>query len=64
METIEIVIDTRGEVRMTTKGFKGAACQAATKPFEDVLGGKTTETLTGEYYEKPIENKLKVGGGR
>ena len=61
METITVTIHN-GQVKIETKGFKGSACQIATKGIEAALGGAESETLTPEFYQKPIENKLKVGG--
>jgi hypothetical protein len=52
-----------GEVTIKASGFKGGACDAATKAFEDVLGGGGKKTRTGEYYEEAGEPKIKLGGG-
>lgn len=50
-----------GQVEIKAEGFKGAACDAATKAFEEVLGGPGKKTRTSEYYEKENTNKLKLG---
>ena len=42
-----------GKVEIEAKGFTGSACEAATKAFEDVLGGNITEKKrTADYYKK------------
>lgn len=43
-----------GEYTVTAKGFKGKACQAATKKILAALGGEGTEKLTAEYFERPV----------
>lgn len=52
-----------GNVEVETKGFKGAGCDAATKAFEEVLGGDvTSKKRTSEFYEKEPTVRLKAGG--
>lgn len=52
-----------GDVEIKTTGFKGAACEAATKAFEEVLGGTITKkNRTGEYYEKENVVRIQQGG--
>ena len=49
-----------GEVEIATAGFKGPACEAATKAFSDVLGGQTkNKKRTADYYAKDDKVKLK-----
>jgi hypothetical protein len=50
MKTIEIVIDAKGDVRLQTKGFTGAACRDASALLERALGESTAEQLTPEFY--------------
>ena len=40
MKTIEFTLKPGGEVVIEPKGFVGKACLAATKPYEDALGGR------------------------
>lgn len=38
-------------------GFSGQSCKSATKPFEEVLGGKVTDKK-----DKPPETTVRIGG--
>jgi hypothetical protein len=52
-----------GNVTIKAIGFKGTACEAATKAFEEVLGGEVVnKTRTADYYEEVEEPKIKIGG--
>jgi hypothetical protein len=48
---IEIVVSSRGETRLQTKGFAGAACREASKFIEDGLGQRAGEELTSEFHQ-------------
>lgn len=62
MEQIIFTIHN-GTVTIKPLGFKGPACEAATKVFEDVLGGEITKKArTSEFYEEVEEPKVKIGG--
>ncbi|EIQ01081.1 Protein of unknown function (DUF2997) [Opitutaceae bacterium TAV1] len=51
-----------GQVELEAKGFKGGACEAATKAFEEVLGGTVSnKKRKTEYYEKEPVVHLKAG---
>ena len=47
---IEIIVSPQGETTVTTRGFAGSSCQAASKLIEQALGQRTGERLTGEFY--------------
>ena len=51
MKSIEILINSQGEVILQTKGYAGSSCQAATKALEEALGLKAREKLTAEFYQ-------------
>ena len=51
MRQIIVDISPTGETKVTTRGFFGAACKAASKWLEDLLGKRTSETLTAEYHQ-------------
>lgn len=53
-----------GEVKIEASGFKGGACDAATKAFEEILGGPGEKKRKSEYYEKPDQIHLNAGGAR
>ena len=52
-----------GQVEIKSSGFKGGACDAATKAFEEVLGGTGKKTRTSEYYAKE-DNVVRLGVGK
>ena len=61
MKTVTFIIGG-GEVEVESSGFKGAACDAATKAFEDVLGGTPkTKKRKAEFYEKEPTVTIKAG---
>ena len=47
---IEIVVSSKGETTVTTKGFAGSACRDASKFIEQALGQRTGEQLTAEFH--------------
>ena len=51
MKTIEITIDPQGQSTVQTKGFAGASCRDASRLIEQALGERSSETLTGEFYQ-------------
>ena len=63
MKTVIFEI-ANGEVQIKASGFKGGACDAATKAFEEILGGAGKKARTSEYYEKPPAEHVKIGGAR
>ena len=57
-----IFVISNGQVELEAKGFKGGACEAATKAFEDVLGGKiSNKKHKAEFYDKSPVVQLKTG---
>jgi hypothetical protein len=60
---IEILISPTGETTVQTKGFAGAECQQASEFLEKALGQKTSERLTGEFYQQQVQQQeLRQGG--
>jgi hypothetical protein len=57
MRTIEIIVQPDGQTKIETKGFVGSECQEATKFLEKVLGQRTSEQLTAEFYANVTEQK-------
>lgn len=51
MKTIEIIVSPQGETRIETKGFFGAECREASRPFEQALGRRDIEKLTAEFHQ-------------
>jgi len=48
---IEIIVSPKGEATVTTMGFAGASCQAASKFIAQALGQRTGERLTAEFHQ-------------
>jgi len=55
MKTIIVSVENTGEVQIETTGFKGKACEAATKALETAMGVKTNSRKKPEYHaeDKP-----------
>jgi hypothetical protein len=51
MKTIEIIVDTKGECSVQTKGFSGSTCRDASKAMEQALGIVQSDTATAEMYQ-------------
>ena len=47
---IEVVVSSKGETTVQTKGYAGADCLQASKFLEQALGVSSTDRRTGEYY--------------
>jgi hypothetical protein len=61
-QTIEITVDTKGDVTVQTKGFTGSGCRAASQFIEKALGERTSEKLTAEFHQTQTEvQPLKQG---
>ncbi len=50
MKVIEVIVSTRGEMTIQTRGFAGSDCQQATKALEAALGAKLSDQATAEFY--------------
>jgi len=50
MKVIEVVVSSRGETTIQTRGFAGAECQQATQAMENALGVKVADQPTAEFY--------------
>lgn len=51
MKTIELTISLTGATSITTKGFAGSGCKAATAALEKSLGVATSDVNTAEFYQ-------------
>jgi hypothetical protein len=49
---IEITVSPNGETTIETKGFSGSACRDASRAIESLLGQRTSEQLTSEFYQQ------------
>ncbi len=50
MRTIEIIIDSKGDASLQTKGFVGPACREASRNLEQALGVVEADNPTAEMY--------------
>lgn len=51
MTRIEVIIGSKGETTVQTKGFVGASCREASRFLEQALGQRTGEQLTAEFHQ-------------
>jgi hypothetical protein len=54
MRTIEVTVSPEGEVKIAAVGFKGNACEKATKALEEAMGIPGKRTKTPEYDAKEV----------
>lgn len=60
-EEIIVAVAPDGSVNITTKGFKGTSCKAATKALEEALGVVVTDTPTPEMHmQQQMQTKAKA----
>ena len=60
MKLIEIIIDTKGQTKVETRGFTGGECREARKFIEEALGQRAGEKLTPEFYQdQALDQQLK-----
>ena len=57
-QQIDVVIDTNGDIVVSTKGFTGKSCQEATAQLEKALGAVTSDKPTAEMHN-PVANIIK-----
>ena len=61
MQSIDIVIEPNGDVKVEGKGFAGGDCVKFTKGIEDALGDQTSRVLKPEFR---LVAAKKVGAAR
>lgn len=67
MKVIEIIVQPDGRTRVETRGFAGSECRQASALVEQALGQRTSERLTGEFYQQqqqPQQQTAKENGSR
>jgi hypothetical protein len=52
---IEIVVDSKGNSKVETKGFAGAECVEASKFIEQALGKETNRRTTAEFFSANVK---------
>jgi hypothetical protein len=56
IKTMELVISPVGETQIQTRGFTGSSCREASRFLEQALGTRSSEKLTGEFYQQASES--------
>ncbi|QDU27234.1 hypothetical protein ETAA8_23210 [Anatilimnocola aggregata] len=64
MPTIEVIVSPQGATQVTTRGFAGTGCQAASQSLEAALGLRQAEQLTPEFYQQQATNLAQSQGQR
>jgi len=62
--TIEIIVDPKGKVAVSTRGFAGSSCRQASRFVEEALGQRLDERLTAEFHQSETsveQQKLREG---
>jgi hypothetical protein len=60
-KTIEVVVNTGGEIKIDAVGFKGADCERATAFLEKALGNVKGRTKKPEYHQR-AQTRQRLGG--
>lgn len=61
--SIEVIIDSKGNVKTEAKGFVGGECLKATKNLEEALGKVENRKMKPEAAkQRSIADKTMVGG--
>lgn len=50
-KTVEIIVSSKGETSVETKGFVGGECREASNFVEEALGKREQERMTPEFYQ-------------
>lgn len=62
MKTVEIIIQTSGQLTINAAGFSGTDCEKATAFLEQALGKLTAKQRKPEFYQRNQRtNQQKVG---
>lgn len=51
MKTVEVIVSTTGDIQIDAVGFKGTACEKATKFLEQALGVVRQKAKKPEYQQ-------------
>jgi hypothetical protein len=57
MREIIVTIDSGGNTKIETRGFKGSECLKATAELEAKLGATTHDTKTREFSERATQEQ-------
>ncbi len=57
MKTVEIIINTSGQLTLNAAGFSGTDCEKATAFLEQALGKLTAQQRKPEFYQRNKRNR-------
>ena len=57
-QSIEVVVSSKGEIQVTTKGYSGSSCRQASQFLEQALGVRSRETLTTEFHQSQLTDTV------
>ena len=60
---IEIVVDTKGQSKVETKGFAGNECVEASRFIEQALGQQTEMRTTPEFFHAQVNQSQNAVNG-
>lgn len=60
-EEITITFNDDGSTKVEGSGFRGAACEKATRPFEEALGVPEGQRQIKPEHRLPATNAVKAG---
>ena len=61
MKRVEIIVDSKGNSKVETKGFSGSECAEASKFIEQALGKETASRTTAEFYQSTTtQNRIET----
>ena len=63
MKRIEIVVDTKGQSKVETKGFTGNECVEASKFIEQALGQQAEMRTTPEFFYAQVDQSQNAANG-
>ena len=63
MKKIEIIVDTKGNSQVQTKGFAGSECVEASQFIEQALGKQVSQNTTPEFFSVQNQQNQRLQEG-
>ena len=64
MKKIEIIVDTKGQSTVETKGFRGSECIEASRFIESALGKQVNQRTTSEFFAAEVNQQQTAASGQ